>query len=137
MVQLILSRMAKILEATDKTKQSVGYFELKEYQRNIAEAYRSNRDRVSLAKSKQTLSFVPDDTQTRWTVLVAVYSAIFARVTVARSLLRAQGGNHLAQPHGKRKRKSCKFDNSTFPPLSQRHSPLPSSPARSQRKVNL
>ena len=31
--------MAKILEAINKAKQSVGYSELKEYQQNSAEAY--------------------------------------------------------------------------------------------------
>ena len=84
MVQLVLSRMGKIFEATDKARQSVGDFELKNYQLNTAEAYLSNRDRVSFVQSKQTLSVVPDDTQTRWTVLIEGDSAILA--TVARRL---------------------------------------------------
>ena len=45
--------MAQIPEAIDKAKQSVGYFELKEYQRNTAEAYLSNRDRVHSHKANK------------------------------------------------------------------------------------
>ena len=68
-------------------------------------------------------SFVLGDTQTRWTVFVGVDSTILA--TVARCLMSAGEAALLNPAHfgAKRKRKSRKFDKSTFPLLSQRHSP--------------